>query len=40
MKKRYIRYYDYRVYAIFYHESNIVYYNLNFSGTIQLIIFK
>lgn len=40
MMKKYINYYDSRVYAIYYHRSNTIYYNLNFSGTTQLIIYK
>lgn len=40
MRKKYIKYFDNRVYAMYYSKSNTVYFNLNFSGTTQLIIFK
>lgn len=40
MKKRYIDYYNNRIYAIYFRKSDIIYYNLNFVGRMQLIIYK
>ena len=40
MIKKYINYYDGRVYAIFYRKSNTIYYNLFYTGTTKLIIYK
>ncbi len=40
MNKRYIKYFDNAVYAIVYYKSNVICYNLNFSGNTQLIILK
>lgn len=40
MRKKYIYYNDKYIYALYYRESNIIYYNLNFIGKTQIIIFK
>lgn len=40
MVKKYIRFYNRRIYAIYYRKSSTMYYNLNFSGRAKLIIFK
>ncbi len=40
MNKKYIKHDDYRIYAIVYHKDGVIYYNLNFFGKTQLIIFK
>lgn len=38
--KKYIYYPSTEIYAIFYHEDKVIYYNLNFSQATKLIIFK
>ena len=40
MIKKYIRFYNRKIYAIYYRRNNTIYYNLNFSGEAQLIVFK
>jgi len=40
MTKKYIRYKKCSIYAIYYRSNNTVYYNLNFCGTVKMIIFK
>lgn len=40
MTKKYIIYFDRRIYAIFYRKTSTIYYNLNFSGKVKVIIFK
>ena len=40
MIKKYIYWYDCRVYAIYYSSINTIYYNLDFNGATQLIICK
>lgn len=38
MQKKYIKYDNGNVYAIFYRETKVIYYNLNFQGTTEIII--
>ncbi len=38
MSKRYIFYNRKSVYAIYYYSTNTVYYNIDFSGTTQLVL--
>ncbi len=40
MIKKYIHFYSREIYAIYYRKGNTIYYNLNFFGKAQLIIFK
>ena len=40
MIKKFIRYSDCTVYALYYRSNNTIYYNKNFCGTYKLIIFK
>ena len=40
MTKKYIKYYDGRIYARYYYEGDIIYYNLNFCAETQLIVYK
>lgn len=40
VRKKYIKYFDCRVYSIYYSKAHTVYYNLNFAGIIQLNIYK
>lgn len=40
MIKKYICYYDRKVYAIFYKDTKTIYYNLNYIGTTQLILYR
>lgn len=40
MNKKYIRHYNCKIYAIVYRKNKTIYYNLNFFGKTQLIIFK
>ena len=41
MKKKHIRYGNSKIYALYYHSNNTLYYNLNFwKGHTPVIIFK
>lgn len=40
INRKYVRYKDKNVYALYYYSNNTVYYNLNFDCKTQTIIFK
>lgn len=38
MQKKYIKYDNTSIYAIYYRETKVIYYNLNFQGITEIII--
>ena len=40
LRRKYIAYKSERVYALYYHSNNTLYYNTRFKGNTELIIFK
>lgn len=40
MQKRHIYYKNCKIYAIYYRNADTIYYNLNFNGSVELIILK
>lgn len=40
MNKKYVYYYDKRVFALYYRTTNTIYYNIDFAANTKLILLK
>lgn len=40
MQKKYISYFDRTIYAIFYRNIHTIFYNVDFNGETQIIVYK